>query len=651
MSEGNHLKHFITLHYGLALAAAAAATGTRLALNPMLGENSPYLPFVLAIIVTARFGGRGPSLAATVLSTLSAWYFFVEPYYSFAMPKAAAMGGLALFAVIGVIISLLISQVRQALLSSARSEEQLRLATLAGGIGVWSWTPGANNLTVSGGWRHIFGIAADIDVSFDTWRNALHPEDRDQVASELQAAGSQHSEFSSEYRIVGPSGKVRWIADRGQTFHRRRGRAARMAGANMDITERKHAEQALREKTSRLEELNRALDLACTMVWTPDGTITYWSQGAAELYGWARDQAIGRRVNDLLKTEYPAPFEEIKQHLLAFDGWKGELRHRRSDGVTVVAASHWSVQRDEQGRPSAVVEANNDVTAARRAEEGLRRAHEHLERRSAQVETVLDSLTEGLVISDLEGRTFRWNPAAVAMHGFSRREECPHKPAEFAEIFELSTGEGGSLPPGEWPLARILRGDVLRDYEVQIRRRGTDWQRVFRYAGTLARDSRGTPLLAVLSVSDVTEVREAQESLRHSEERFRRLVKVSAQIVWVTNAQGEQETDSPSWRAFTGRTLTEWLGKNWLEAIHPDDRQRVNAGWRRSVEMVTPYRDEFRQLHASGEYRHMLCQAAPVLNPDGAVREWVGMNPDITERKRAEEALLEGEERLRWRSR
>ncbi|MCX5660983.1 MAG: PAS domain-containing protein [Planctomycetota bacterium] len=137
--------------------------------------------------------------------------------------------------------------------------------------------------------------------------------------------------------------------------------------------------------------------------------------------------------------------------------------------------------------------------------------------------------------------------------------------------------------------------------------------------------------------------RRAGESLSASEERFRRLVEVSSQIVWVSDAQGRMVEDSASWRAFTGRGLEEWLGDHWLEGVHPEDRHRVADAWQCAVATVAPYHVELRQRRRDGVYRVMACQAVPIRNPNGGVREWVGMNIDITDRKRAEAALKESE--------
>ncbi|MHC4538974.1 MAG: PAS domain S-box protein [Planctomycetota bacterium] len=161
------------------------------------------------------------------------------------------------------------------------------------------------------------------------------------------------------------------------------------------------------------------------------------------------------------------------------------------------------------------------------AEVALRETKNELERNVAQLRTTLDSLTEGLVISDLDGNLFHWNPAAVAMHGFSSIEECRRKLPEFAETFELSTEADGVLPVERWPLARILRGETLRNLEVHLRRHGSNWHRIFNYGGTLARDKTGKPLLAVVSCVDITERKQAENALRLHEARLEALLELN----------------------------------------------------------------------------------------------------------------------------
>lgn len=139
----------------------------------------------------------------------------------------------------------------------------------------------------------------------------------------------------------------------------------------------------------------------------------------------------------------------------------------------------------------------------------------------------------------------------------------------------------------------------------------------------------------------MTECDRITEELRKSRQRFDALVQASGQIAWVTNGRGEVEEDSPTWREYTGQTFAQAKGFGWLDALHPDDRIRVEQAWQEHVNSTEPIRIVYRLRHCSGEWRWTLVRAAPLLAEDGSVAEWIGMNTDITERKRSEMLLWE----------
>jgi PAS domain S-box-containing protein len=148
----------------------------------------------------------------------------------------------------------------------------------------------------------------------------------------------------------------------------------------------------------------------------------------------------------------------------------------------------------------------------------------------------------------------------------------------------------------------------------------------------------------VCTFTDVTRIREAQRHVRQQEERFRALIDATAEIVWTTDPEGNVVEDSPSWREFTGQTLDQWLDGEWIDAVHPEDRAETGEQWRACIRDQTSFETEFRLRHGtsdsdSEQWRVVSARAVPVLDPDGSVREWVGMNSDITERKEAEAAL------------
>jgi PAS domain S-box-containing protein len=125
-------------------------------------------------------------------------------------------------------------------------------------------------------------------------------------------------------------------------------------------------------------EQARLLDLTRDSVLVRDmkDVITYWNRGSEELYGWKREEAIGKETHQLLNTIFPVPLEQITATLFRTGRWEGELLHRKRDGKQVSVASRWSLQRDEAGRSVGTLETNNDITERKRAEDALRRTQE-----------------------------------------------------------------------------------------------------------------------------------------------------------------------------------------------------------------------------------------------------------------------------------
>ncbi len=175
---------------------------------------------------------------------------------------------------------------------------------------------------------------------------------------------------------------------------------------------------------------------------------------------------------------------------------------------------------DVDGSPL-IMEVGLDITERKQAQAELEKHRHHLEElvqaRSgelaaahAEMKAVVEHLDEGVVVADLEGHLLQWNRAALEMHGFASLDEARRRLPEFADIFELSTLDGAVLPLEQWPLARILRGETLRDWQIRIRRHHSDWQRIFSYGGELVREMNGRSLLALVTVDDITERKEME---------------------------------------------------------------------------------------------------------------------------------------------
>jgi two-component system sensor kinase FixL len=145
-------------------------------------------------------------------------------------------------------------------------------------------------------------------------------------------------------------------------------------GITSTLALRNHAvEMMLREQANLLELTHDAI-----FVRDMHDVITYWNRGAEQLFGWTKDEAIGRRSAELLKTQFPGARDAIRQAFLQQGRWEGELIHTAKDGARIVTDSRWSLQRGKDGRPAAVLDTNTDITARMQVEETLHKTQSAL---------------------------------------------------------------------------------------------------------------------------------------------------------------------------------------------------------------------------------------------------------------------------------
>ena len=208
---------------------------------------------------------------------------------------------------------------------------------------------------------------------------------------------------------------------------------------------------------------------------------------------------------------------QISDPLLALAGTARAISERQDYSVRAT-----KLGRDEIGL---LTDAFNQMLAR------IYEQNQALRRNEVQLQTIIENLGEGLAVSNLDGHLLHFNRAAIELHGFTGLEECRRHLSGFATIFELSTLDGSVLPLDQWPLARILRGEQLRDLEINIRRLNSDWRRIFNYGGTLVRDAAGQPTMAVVTITDITERKRAQEEIHQlNQELEQRVVQRTAQL-------------------------------------------------------------------------------------------------------------------------
>jgi PAS domain S-box-containing protein len=199
---------------------------------------------------------------------------------------------------------------------------------------------------------------------------------------------------------------------------------------------------------------------------------------------------------------------------------------------------------------------------------------------------------------------------------------------------DAAAGPGRPAParpaaPGRAAVAKPVAGPASRAERARDDRHWAfSWFPSHDPEGNIA----GVALIAV----DVTDRQNSAEAVRRSEERYRSLVQAGAQVVWVTTPTGQIAEDSPEWRWITGQSLEEYLGNGWLDAIHPEDRERVEREWRECVGAGKVFDSRYRVRTKTGSYRHYDVRAVPI-ERDGKIIEWVGASTDVTGQREAEE--------------
>jgi PAS domain S-box-containing protein len=305
-----------------------------------------------------------------------------------------------------------------------------------------------------------------------------------------------------------------------------------------DNTARKQAEEALLKAGALQRAIFNSANFS-SIATDAKGIIQIFNVGAERMLGYSAAEVMNRitpaDISDpreviaraaTLSVELGTPIAPGFEALV-FKASRGiediyELTYVRKDGSRFPAVVSVTALRDAQDAIIGYLLIGTDNTARRRVDEALRK-------NEAQLQAIIENLDEGVLVSDLNGALLQSNHAAQELHGHANLDG-------FVETFELSGTDGAVLASAEWPLARILRGEKLRGLEVRIRRIHDDWQRVFSYGGTLVRDAGGQPLMAVVTIGDITERRRAADVIRQlNTDLEQRIVERTAQLQTANN--------------------------------------------------------------------------------------------------------------------
>ena len=226
-----------------ALLCVAAATAVRAALDPVVGMGVPYATYYVAVVVAALTGGFGPGLLALGLGGFAAWFLFIPPHFSWAIPNRADAIGLLLYGAAGLAIVAASAGLRRALEQLGEIQRRLVAALAASAAGTWYWNVGENRIEWDEAASRLMGLGSKPTATTPAgFLDLVHPQDRDAVAEHTRCRSGGHADFAVEFRVRRADGAVRWIYGKGQTVRRSERDPAALVGAMVDITERKEAE-------------------------------------------------------------------------------------------------------------------------------------------------------------------------------------------------------------------------------------------------------------------------------------------------------------------------------------------------------------------------------------------------------------------------
>lgn len=374
--------------------------------------------------------------------------------------------------------------------------ERFEMAQHAAGAGVWDWDIKTGHIDWTAEMFKLFGLDPQKDkASLESWRGAIHPDDREKAGSKIDEALKTHSYLNNEYRIIRPDGRIVWINALGQGEYDDKDQPFRMTGICIDITERKKAEEMLSEQSL-------AIASAPDAVFSTDEsfTIKSWNRAAERIFGWKAEEAIGKVGLSVLHPVYPSLNGDTRKHaieLLHSEGsWRGEIIYHKKDGSPIPVSVSSSLVKDKNGKAIGTVIVAHDITARKKREEVLKEAQRDLNRAQAVAKTGswrLDTLRNILEWSDENYRIF------------GVPKEKPMTYEKFLEIVHPCDRDYVDL---KWKAA--LKGDP---YDIEHRIIVGEKVRWVREKAELEFEGNGKLLGGFGTTQDITDLVEMREKL------------------------------------------------------------------------------------------------------------------------------------------
>jgi PAS domain S-box-containing protein len=300
------------------------------------------------------------------------------------------------------------------------------------------------------------------------------------------------------------------------------------------------------------------------------------------------------------------------------------------------------------GRRSRLVQADNRkfkkeiAVKALASQSELERNVRALRESEQRLQSVIENLSLGLIISDLNGEVLHWNKAALELHGFTSSEECDLSRAALTKVFELSELDGAVLDLEQWPLRRIIHGERLNDVELRVRRIDLSWNRIFSYSGAILRESAGT-CVAFVTITDLTQRKRAEEECR----QLASIVESSEDAIIGKTLAGIVTSWNRGAQELYGYSAEEVVGRSIAILAPPEHSNEVTSILEKLILGDNLEHFETERISKDGQRISVSLTISPIRD---ASQRLVGASTiarNITKRKRAEQEQHASELRYR----
>ncbi|WOD16981.1 ATP-binding protein [Paraburkholderia kirstenboschensis] len=267
------------------------------------------------------------------------------------------------------------------------------------------------------------------------------------------------------------------------------------------------------EKTQRAQAQLLELTHDIIIVRDKNDVITYWNQAAESLYGWKKEEAMGKFIDELLRSVFPLPRDQLQQIYVRDGQWEGELIHTRRDGTEIIVTSRWALQRDGAGNPLATLETNNDITERRRAEDLLRKSQAQYFAEAQKLSRTGSfgwNFSSGEVFwSEQTFSIFEYDPAVAPTIELVRQRMHPEDIRVLEELLAQASGSSA-------------------DFDIEHRLLFPDGRTKHLRVVAHATNDQPNNRLLIGAVMDVTGAKQTEERLRHAQSELERVSRVTA---------------------------------------------------------------------------------------------------------------------------